>query len=37
MVSRLALECLGFLIGELEEVAGERDVWACLLRLLQLG
>ncbi|KAK0134201.1 hypothetical protein N1851_030244 [Merluccius polli] len=33
-VSRLAWECLGIPREELDEVAGEREVWASLLRLL---
>ncbi|TWW59276.1 R2DM Retrovirus-related Pol polyprotein from type II retrotransposable element [Takifugu flavidus] len=33
-VSRLAWERLGIPLDELEEVAGEREVWASLLRLL---
>ncbi|KAK3553774.1 hypothetical protein QTP70_009300 [Hemibagrus guttatus] len=33
-VSRLAWECLGVPPEELEEVSGEREVWASLLRLL---
>ncbi|TWW57668.1 hypothetical protein D4764_07G0003870 [Takifugu flavidus] len=33
-VSRLAWERLGIPPDELEEVAGEREVWASLLRLL---
>ena len=33
-VSRLAWECLGIPQEELDEVAGEREVWASLLRLL---
>ncbi|TWW61049.1 hypothetical protein D4764_05G0011390 [Takifugu flavidus] len=33
-VSRLVWECLGIPPDELEEVAGEREVWASLLRLL---
>ncbi|TWW76618.1 hypothetical protein D4764_12G0000080 [Takifugu flavidus] len=33
-VSRLAWECLGIPPDELEEVAGEREVWDSLLRLL---
>ena len=33
-VTRLAREGLGVLPGELEEVAGEREVWVSLLRLL---
>ncbi|KAK0156594.1 putative uncharacterized transposon-derived protein F52C9.6 [Merluccius polli] len=33
-VSRLAWECLGIAQEELDEVAGEREVWASLLRLL---
>ncbi|TWW77405.1 hypothetical protein D4764_12G0007950 [Takifugu flavidus] len=33
-VSRLVWECLGITPDELEEVAGEREVWASLLRLL---
>ncbi|KAK3547561.1 hypothetical protein QTP86_024709 [Hemibagrus guttatus] len=33
-VSRLAWECLGVPLEELEEVSGEREVWASLLRLL---
>ena len=32
--SRLALECLGVPPEELEEVAGDRDVWVSLLKLL---
>ncbi|KAK3528884.1 hypothetical protein QTP70_012076 [Hemibagrus guttatus] len=32
--SRLAWECLGVPLEELEEVSGEREVWASLLRLL---
>ncbi|TWW59340.1 hypothetical protein D4764_06G0008700 [Takifugu flavidus] len=32
--SRLVWECLGIPLDELEEVAGEREVWASLLRLL---
>ncbi|TWW77685.1 hypothetical protein D4764_12G0010750 [Takifugu flavidus] len=35
-VSRLVWERLGIPPGELEEVAGEREVWASLLRLLAL-
>ncbi|KAK3542716.1 hypothetical protein QTP70_000099 [Hemibagrus guttatus] len=35
-VSRLAWERLGFPPDELEEVSGEREVWASLLRLLPL-
>ncbi|KAK0156417.1 Craniofacial development protein 2 [Merluccius polli] len=34
-VSRLAWECLGIPQEELDEVAGEREVWASLLRLLR--
>ncbi|TKS65493.1 LINE-1 reverse transcriptase -like protein [Collichthys lucidus] len=33
-VSRLAWERLGVPLGELDEVAGEREVWASLLKLL---
>ncbi|TWW64245.1 hypothetical protein D4764_03G0012530 [Takifugu flavidus] len=33
-VSRLAWECLGIPPDKLEKVAGEREVWASLLRLL---
>ncbi|TWW54057.1 hypothetical protein D4764_0236820 [Takifugu flavidus] len=33
-VSRLVWERLGIPVDELEEVAGEREVWASLLRLL---
>ena len=33
-VSRLAWERLGVPLEELDEVAGEREVWASLLRLL---
>ncbi|TKS64956.1 LINE-1 reverse transcriptase -like protein [Collichthys lucidus] len=33
-VSRLAWERLGVPLGELDEVAGEREVWATLLKLL---
>ena len=33
-VSRLASEHLGILTEELDEVAGEKEVWASLLRLL---
>ncbi|KAK3534690.1 hypothetical protein QTP86_020345 [Hemibagrus guttatus] len=33
-VSRLTWECLGIPPEELEEVSGEREVWASLLRLL---
>ncbi|KAK3519769.1 hypothetical protein QTP70_003908 [Hemibagrus guttatus] len=33
-VSQLAWECLGVPLEELEEVSGEREVWASLLRLL---
>ncbi len=33
-VTRLAWERLGVLLEELEEVSGEREVWASLLRLL---
>ncbi|TWW71634.1 EARP-interacting protein [Takifugu flavidus] len=33
-VSRLAWECLGIPPDELQEVAGEREVWASFLRLL---
>jgi len=33
-VFRLAWECLGVPPEELEEVAGDRDVWASLLKLL---
>uniref|UniRef100_A0AAY5KR82 Reverse transcriptase domain-containing protein n=1 Tax=Esox lucius TaxID=8010 RepID=A0AAY5KR82_ESOLU len=35
-VSRLAWECLGVPLEELEEVSREREVWASLLRLLPL-
>ena len=35
-VTRLAWECLGILPEELEEVPGEREVWASLLRQLPL-
>ena len=33
-VSRLAWERLGVPLEELDDVAGEREVWASLLRLL---
>ncbi|TWW67376.1 hypothetical protein D4764_02G0004170 [Takifugu flavidus] len=33
-VSQLVWECLGIPPDDLEEVAGEREVWASLLRLL---